>query len=170
MPHFKVTKLKRWRAPETLCIVCSDFFNISIIVMNSWRLLLEKTQEKLNLQVQTSNIIKKLRRKAILCSRKKPFQEPKCMTWTKSDFFYILSKYKRVFVAMFPFHVWTAGPISTKFCTDLPTNSGKVLNTSITLPTRPLDPRVPQTPKPKWVIGEKTLCNVKCPDGYPYPV
>jgi len=59
----------------------------------------------------------------------------------------------------------TARPISTKFCTDLHTNSRKVLNTSMTLQTRPLDPRVPQIPKPKWVTGEKTLCNVKCPDG-----
>jgi len=60
----------------------------------------------------------------------------------------------------------TAGPISTKFCTDLHTNSGKVLNTSMTTPTQPLDPGVPQTPKPKWITGEKTLCNVKCPDGW----
>jgi len=59
-----------------------------------------------------------------------------------------------------------ARPISTKFCTDLPTNSGKVLNTSMTLPTQLLDPGVPQTLKPKWVTGEKTLCNVKCPDGW----
>jgi len=28
-----------------------------------------------------------------------------------------------------------AGPISTKFCTDLPTNPGLVLNTSMTVPT-----------------------------------
>jgi len=27
-------------------------------------------------------------------------------------------------------------------------------------PTLPLDPGVPQTSKPKWVAGEKTLCNV----------
>jgi len=66
---------------------------------------------------------------------------------------------------MSPFHARTARPISTKFCTDLPTNSGKVLNTTMTPPTRPPDPGVPQTPKPKWVTGEKTLCNVKCPDG-----
>jgi len=26
----------------------------------------------------------------------------------------------------------------------------------------------PQTPKPKWITREKTLCNGKCPDGYPY--
>jgi len=56
---------------------------------------------------------------------------------------------------MYPFHARTARPISTKFCTDLPTNSGKVLSTSITPTTRPLDPGVPQTLKP--------LCNVKCP-------
>jgi len=37
-------------------------------------------------------------------------------------------------------------------------------------PTQPLDPRVPQTPKPKWVTGEKTLCNVKCPDKDLYTV
>jgi len=71
---------------------------------------------------------------------------------------------------MSPFHARTAGPISTKFCTDLHTNSGKVLNTSMTPQTRPLDPRVPQTPKPKRVTGEKTLCNVKCSDGYPYTI
>jgi len=59
-------------------------------------------------------------------------------------------------VAMSPFHTRTVRPISTKFCTD-PANSGKVLNTSMTLPTQPLDLGVPQTLKP--------LCNVKCPDG-----
>jgi len=68
---------------------------------------------------------------------------------------------------MYPFHARTARPISTKFCTDLPTNSGKVLNTSMTTPTQPVDPSVPQTLKPKWVTGEKTLCNIKCPDGWP---
>jgi len=61
---------------------------------------------------------------------------------------------------MSPFHARTARPISTKCCTDLPTNSGKVLDTSMTTPTQPLHPRVPQTPKPKWVTGEKTLCNI----------
>jgi len=66
---------------------------------------------------------------------------------------------------MSPFYARTFRPISTKFCTDLPTNSGKVLNISMTPPTQLLDPRVPQTLKPKWVKGEKTLCNVKCPDG-----
>jgi len=34
---------------------------------------------------------------------------------------------------------------------------GKVLNTSMTLPTRYPDPRVPQTPKPIQITGEKTL-------------
>jgi len=67
-----------------------------------------------------------------------------------------------------PFHEGTARLISTKFCTDLPTNSGKVFNTSMTPQTRALDPG--QTPKPKWVMVEKTLCNVKCPDGYPFAV
>jgi len=61
---------------------------------------------------------------------------------------------------MSPFHARTAGPISTKFCTDLPTNSGKILNTVM----------IPPTPKPKRVTGEKTLCNVKCSDGYPYTI
>jgi len=59
--------------------------------------------------------------------------------------------YKRLFVPMYLpmslFHKRTAGPISTKFCTDLPTNPGMVLSTIITAPTRPPDPRVPQTPK-----------------------
>jgi len=61
---------------------------------------------------------------------------------------------------MYPFHAQTAGPISTKFCTDLPNSSGKVLNTSMTPQTQPLDPGVAQTLKPKWVTREKTLCNV----------
>jgi len=67
---------------------------------------------------------------------------------------------------MSPFHTRTARPISTKFCTDLSTNSGKVLNTSMTPPTQPLNPRVPKTLKPKRVTGEKTLCNITCPDGW----
>jgi len=54
---------------------------------------------------------------------------------------------------------------TTKFCTDLH-NSGKVLNTSMTLQTLPPDPGVPQTPKSKRIKGEKTLCNVKYPDGW----
>jgi len=70
-----------------------------------------------------------------------------------------------MYLPMSLFHAGTAGLISTKFCTDLPANSGKVLNTSMTPSTQPLDPRLPQTPKPKQVTGEKTLCNVKCPDG-----
>jgi len=49
----------------------------------------------------------------------------------------------------------TARLISTKFCTDLSTNSWKVLNTTITPPTQPPDPGVPQTPKPKQTTGEK---------------
>jgi len=61
---------------------------------------------------------------------------------------------------MSPFHSQTAGPISTKFCTDLPTNLGKVLYTTMALPTRPPDPG----PKPKQITGEKTLLKKKCPD------
>jgi len=45
------------------------------------------------------------------------------------------------------------------------TNSGKVLETSMTPPTRPPDLRVPQTPKPKQIAGEKTLLYKKYPDG-----
>jgi len=52
---------------------------------------------------------------------------------------------------MSTFHARTAGPISTKISTDLPINSGKVLNTSMTPQTQPLDPGLPQTPKLKWV-------------------
>jgi len=37
------------------------------------------------------------------------------------------------------FHRQTSGPISTKFYTDPPTNSGKVLNASLTPLTRPPD-------------------------------
>jgi len=51
------------------------------------------------------------------------------------------------YVPMSLFHARTARPISTKFCTDLPTNPGMVLSTSMTPPTLPLDPGVPQTPK-----------------------
>jgi len=58
---------------------------------------------------------------------------------------------------------WTNLP---QFCTDFPANSGKVLNTSMTPPNRPPDPVEPQTSKSKWVTGEKTLCNIICPDGW----
>jgi len=58
------------------------------------------------------------------------------------------------------FHTRTANPISAKFCTDLHTNSGKVLNTRLTLPIWPPDPRVTQTPKSKQITGEK-LCFTK---------
>jgi len=53
----------------------------------------------------------------------------------------------------------TAKPISTKFCTDLHTNSEKVFNTP---PTLPPDAGYPQTPKPKQITGEKTLLYKKC--------
>jgi len=59
-----------------------------------------------------------------------------------------------LYVAVFPFY---AVLISTKFCTDLPTNSGKVLNTSMTPSTQLPDPMVPQIPKPKQIMGEKIL-------------
>jgi len=41
----------------------------------------------------------------------------------------------------------------------------KVLNTSMTQPTQPPDPRAPQTLKPKPTTGEKTLLYKKCSDG-----
>jgi len=56
---------------------------------------------------------------------------------------------------MSPFHARTAGPISAKFCTDLPTNSRKLLNTSMTPPTQPLDPGVLQNPNGS---RERKLC------------
>jgi len=59
------------------------------------------------------------------------------------------------------FHLQTAGPISAKFCTDLHTNSWKVLNPSLTPPTLPPDTGVPQTPKPIQITGEKNLCLTK---------
>jgi len=68
------------------------------------------------------------------------------------------------------FRVQTARPISANFCTDLHTNSGKVLTTSMILPSHPPNLGVPQTPKPKQVTGEKSLCNANCPDGYLYTV
>jgi len=57
---------------------------------------------------------------------------------------------------MYPFHAQTARPISTKFCTDLPANSGKVLNTSVTPPTWPPGPQ--GTPNSKTWSLEKKLC------------
>jgi len=63
--------------------------------------------------------------------------------------FCLLTIYKWLYICsylpMYPFHARTAGPISTKFCTDLPANSGKVHNTSMTPPTQPLDPGLAQT-------------------------
>jgi len=50
------------------------------------------------------------------------------------------------------FHTLTAGQFSPK--TDLPTGSGKVLSTSLTPPTQPPDPGLPQTPKP---VQEKSF-------------
>jgi len=81
-------------------------------------------------------------------------------------------------VPMSLFHKRTARPISTKFCTDLPTNPGMVLSTSMTASTRPPDPRVPQTPKyvsssnfsraapgPGWLVCY-ILCDVRKIDFY----
>jgi len=36
----------------------------------------------------------------------------------------------------------------------------------MTPPTQPLEHGVPQTPKSKQVMGEKTLCNLKCLNGW----
>jgi len=58
------------------------------------------------------------------------------------------------------FHAQTAEPISAKFCTDLHTNSGKVLNTSMTLPTRTCDPRYPKLQNLNR-SPEKKLCFAK---------
>jgi len=54
---------------------------------------------------------------------------------------------------MSPFHAWT--PISTKFRTDLPANSGKVLNTSMTPPTRPPDTGYPKLQNLNWSLEKK---------------
>jgi len=67
------------------------------------------------------------------------------------------------------FHMRAAVPISTKFCTYLYTNSGKVLHTSMTLPTRPPNPGLPKTPKLLEITGEKTLLNKKCMKFFPGP-
>jgi len=87
--------------------------------------------------------------------------------WSNESTFINFSMYKsnktregamfNVTSCMSLFHPRTAKPISAKFCTDLHTNSGKGLNTSMTLPIWPPDFRVPQTPNPKQVTGEK-LC------------
>jgi len=62
-----------------------------------------------------------------------------------------------LYVPMSLFCSQTARQTSTKFCTDLHTNSGKIPYTSMTLPTRPPDPRVPQTSKLLPISGEKPL-------------
>jgi len=61
-------------------------------------------------------------------------------------------------------------PYSSRFklCTDLRTNSRKVLNASMAGPTQPPAPEVNPTPKPKQIISEKTLYYKKCPNGYLY--
>jgi len=74
---------------------------------------------------------------------------------------YITYIKNRLFVPMYVpvplFHMQTDVPISTKFCTDLHTISGKVLNTSLTPPSWPPYPVVPQPPKPKQVTQEKYI-------------
>jgi len=67
-----------------------------------------------------------------------------------------------MYVPVSLFHVQTARPISTKFCTDFHIDPGKVLITSVTPSTWLSDPGVPQTPKPKQITGEKTLLYKKC--------
>jgi len=68
-----------------------------------------------------------------------------------------ISIYERDCLYLNLFHVRTAGPVSIKFCTDFHTNSGKILNTSMTPPTQSPGP---QTPKPIQITGEK-LCFTK---------
>jgi len=62
------------------------------------------------------------------------------------------------------FHMQTARPTYTKFCTDLHTNSGRFLTqvwpcrpNSLTLPTQFPDPVVPQASKPKQITEEKNF-------------
>jgi len=76
----------------------------------------------------------------------------------------VIYKTVSTYVLMSLFHKRTAKPISTKFCTGLQTYSVKV-NTTMNPQTQPPDPGVPQTPKPKQIIGQKTLLCKKCPDG-----
>jgi len=54
----------------------------------------------------------------------------------------------------------TAGPISTKFCTDLLTNSGKLLNTTMTPQPDPLTPGYPKLQNLSR-SQEKKLCFTK---------
>jgi len=75
---------------------------------------------------------------------------------------WLVSLYIKETVPMSPFHVRTDGPISTKFCTDLHTNLGKVLNT-IMIPTS--GPQGTPNSKTQMGQGRETWCNVKCPDG-----
>jgi len=68
------------------------------------------------------------------------------------NFLIIIYMYKKrllapTYVPVSLFHVQTAGPISAKFWRDLSTNSGNVLNTSMTKSNRPPDPRVPLNSK-----------------------
>jgi len=72
-----------------------------------------------------------------------------------------------MYVPVSLFHARTAQPISTKFCTDLDTNSGRVLNTSMAPPTRPPDPRATHPRGNLQITGEKTLLNKKCIKFFP---
>jgi len=52
------------------------------------------------------------------------------------------------------------------FAQTSPPTQGRFLTQAWPHQLDPPDPGVPQTLKPKWATGEKTLCNVKCPDGW----
>jgi len=60
-------------------------------------------------------------------------------------------------------HMWTAKPISAKFWKGLPTNSGKILSTSMTPPILPPAPNVSHTPKSKQINMQKKQCATKIP-------
>jgi len=62
-----------------------------------------------------------------------------------------------LYLCMYLFHKRTAQPISTKFCTDFHTNTGKVLNTSMTCQSNPLTPGYPKLQNLSRSL-EKKLC------------
>jgi len=102
----------------------------------------------------TARNFKEFSKKSGLAFQQKFFWCKISKWWTLN----LIYKYKTdcLYVPMSLFHVPTAGPTSTKFCTDLHINSG------VGVSFYKYNPVVPKTPKPKLITGEKTLLYKKC--------
>jgi len=98
----------------------------------------------------------------ILCERTLIFKVTYRLTLpTKYVYLYLYKRdclYQSTYVPLSQANCRTNPP---KFCTDLPTNSGKVPNTSMTPLMQP-----PETPKPKQITWEKTFFYQTCPEGW----